>query len=64
MVKKVILGETMPVQVLKVEEIPEKKKYLTTIRDDEGDVSTLYLDVPLPLGNAELRIIHIDQKSE
>ena len=61
--KRIVLGETLPVDILDVEEV-KKDRYKTTIKDDEGDVSTLYLDVKLPLGRAELKIYHTGIEKE
>ncbi len=55
-----VLGETMPVQVISVEK-GDDGKYKTMVKDDDGYESTLYLDVPLPLGSAELSISHLEK---
>ena len=55
--RRIVLGETLPVDVLEVIEVG-KGRYKTVLKDDEGDTSTLYLDVELPLGKAELKIFH------
>ena len=57
MERRIVLGETLPVEVLEVEEVRDKR-FRTVLRDDEGDTSTLFLDVRLPLGKAELKIMH------
>lgn len=56
--KKIALGETMPIEVTGVEYLDEKNRFRTFFRDDDGDKGVVILDVEMPLGPAELKIIH------
>ena len=55
---KIALGETLPMDVTAVEEVAPNR-FKTTLKDDEGDTSVLYLDVKLPLGKAQIKISHL-----
>ncbi len=61
--RKIALGETLPVEIIKVEEV-KPDKFKVTIQDDEGYVGVVYLDVEMPLGTAELKIIHLGDDKE
>jgi hypothetical protein len=56
--KKIALGETLPINITEVSEIEGKDKFKTIFRDDDGFEGTVYLDVELPKGAAELKIVH------
>ena len=56
--KKIALGETLPIEVTEVSEVDDRGKFKTVFRDDDGFVGTVYLDVELPIGPAELKIVH------
>jgi hypothetical protein len=56
--KKIALGETLPIDITEVSEVEGKDKFKTTFRDDDGFEGTVYLDVELPKGPAELKIVH------
>jgi hypothetical protein len=62
-VKKIALGETLPVKIINVEEV-KPDKFKIKIQDDEGYVGVVYLDVEMPLGTAELKLIHIGEDRE
>jgi len=55
--QRIALGETLPMDVIAVEPVGINR-FRTTLKDDEGDVSTIYLDIELPIGRAELKIFH------
>ena len=59
--RKIALGETLPVDVFKVEQLDEREKFIVHFKDDEGDEGTIILDVELPLGKAEIRVIHLEE---
>lgn len=59
--EKIALGETMPIDVTKVEEVVGRDKFKVTFTDDDGDEGTIYLDVEMPLGPAEVKIMHKSQ---
>ena len=56
--KKIALGETLPVQITKVEKLDGREKFKVLFQDDEGDEGLIILDVEMPLGRAEIRVIH------
>ncbi len=56
--KKIALGETLPIEITGVSEIEGKDKFKVIFRDEDGFEGILYLDVELPTGPAELRIVH------
>ncbi len=58
--KKIALGETLPIEIIDVSEIEGKEKFKVSFRDDDGFEGTIYLDVEIPTGKAELKIIHKD----
>ena len=59
--KKIAVGETLPIEITQVTTVEGKDKYKIIFHDDEGYEGTLYLDVELPLGPAELKIVHIEK---
>jgi hypothetical protein len=59
--KKIALGETLPIKITEVEEVVGKNKFKVTYFDDDGFTGILYLDVELPLGDAELKIVHKEE---
>jgi hypothetical protein len=58
--KKIAVGETLPIVITQVTEIEDKGKFKIAFHDDEGYEGFIYLDVELPLGSAELKIVHMD----
>lgn len=56
--KKIALGETLPIEITEVTEVEGKDKFKVIFRDDEGYTGTVYLDVEIPKGYAELKIVH------
>lgn len=56
--KNIALGETLPIEITEVSEIDSKNKFKIVFKDDDGYEGTIYLDVKLPLGAAELKIVH------
>lgn len=56
--KKIALGETLPIEITEVSEIDSKNKFKIVFKDDDGYEGKVYLDVKLPLGAAELKIVH------
>jgi hypothetical protein len=59
--KKIALGETLPIEIIQVSKIRGKDKFKTVFKDDDGFSGTVYLDVGLPKGKAELKIIHKEE---
>ena len=59
--KKIAMGETLPIEITHVSEVVGKDKFKVILRDDEGYEGTLFLDVELPLGAAELKVIHLEK---
>jgi hypothetical protein len=58
--KKIALGETLPIEIIEVSEVEGKEKFKVSFRDDDGFEGIIYLDVDIPRGKAELKIIHKD----
>lgn len=58
--KKIALGETLPIEIMEVSEIEGREKFKVSFRDDDGFEGIIYLDVDIPKGKAELKIIHKD----
>ncbi len=56
--KKIALGETLPIEITEVTEVEGKDKFKVIFRDDEGYTGIVYLDVEIPKGDAELKIVH------
>ncbi|MEE9150226.1 MAG: hypothetical protein V3U20_00125 [Thermoplasmata archaeon] len=56
--KKIALGETLPIEITEVIEVKGKNKFKIIFHDDDGFEGSLYLDVRLPQGEAELKIVH------
>jgi hypothetical protein len=56
--KKIALGETLPIEIIDVSEVEGGDKFRVNFRDDDGFEGVIYLDVEIPMGKAELRIIH------
>ena len=56
--KKIALGETLPINIIEVQELEEKNKFKVIFRDDDGFEGLIYLDVEIPNGKAELKIVH------
>lgn len=56
--KKIALGETLPIEITEVSELEGKDKFKIVFRDDDGYEGSVYLDVELPKGAAELKIVH------
>ncbi len=56
--KKIALGETLPIEITEISEVEGKNKYKISFRDDDGFEGLVYLDVELPKGAAELKIVH------
>ncbi len=56
--KKIALGETLPIDITEVTEIEGKEKFKVNYRDDDGFEGIIFLDVEIPKGKAELKIIH------
>ena len=59
--KKIALGETLPIEITEVSEVENKAKYKIVFRDDDGFEGIVYLDVELPKGPAELKIAHKEE---
>ncbi len=62
--KRIALGETMPIVVTQVLPVEGKDKFLVKFVDDDGDEGSVFLDVQVPTGPAELRIIHMDKPAK
>ena len=56
--KKIALGETLPIEITEVIEVEGKDKFKIIFHDDDGFEGSVYLDVRLPQGEAELKIVH------
>ena len=59
--KKIALGETLPIEITEVSEIEGKDKFKVNYRDDDGFEGTIFLDVEIPKGSAELKIVHKEE---
>ena len=58
--KKIALGETLPINIIEVLELKDKNKFKVIFRDDDGFEGLVYLDVEIPQGVAELKIVSKD----
>jgi hypothetical protein len=58
--KKIALGETLPINIIEVLELKDKNKFKVIFRDDDGFEGLVYLDVEIPPGVAELKIVSKD----
>ena len=56
--KKIALGETLPINITEVSKLEGRDKYKIIFRDDDGFEGMVYLDVELPIGSAELKLVH------
>lgn len=56
--KKIALGETLPITIIDVVKVEGTDKFKITFRDDDGYEGLVYLDVELPMGEAELKLAH------
>jgi hypothetical protein len=59
--KKIALGETFPIEIIKVTQVEGKEKYKVIFHDEEGFEGSMYLDVEIPIGTAELKIVHKEE---
>jgi len=59
---RLAVGETLRLQVIEVAPVEGHGKFRTVLRDEEGLESVLILDVELPLGMAELRVMHLGER--
>ena len=59
--KKIALGETLPIEITEVIQIEGKEKYKVFFQDEEGFKGIMYLDVEIPKGTAELKIVHKEE---
>jgi len=59
---RLAVGETLRLRVTEVSPIEGHGKFRTVLKDEEGLESALVLDVELPLGMAELRIMHLGER--
>ena len=59
---RIAVGETLRLRVVEVAPVEGQGKFRTLLRDEDGTESIVFLDVELPLGMAELRIMHLGEK--
>ena len=59
---RLAVGETLRLQVVEVAPVEGHGKFRTVLRDEEGLESVLVLDVELPLGMAEIRVMHLGER--
>jgi hypothetical protein len=59
---RLAVGETLRLRVTGVAPVEGHGKFRTTFSDEEGLESVLILDVELPLGMAELRVMHLGER--
>lgn len=59
--KKIALGETLPIEITEVTQVEGKDKYKVFFHDEEGFEGIMYLDVEIPKGMAELKIVHKEE---
>ncbi|UCE73565.1 MAG: hypothetical protein JSV56_11135 [Methanomassiliicoccales archaeon] len=62
--KKIALGETLPINIIEVSEVEGKNKFKVVFRDDDNFEGIMYLDVEIPKGAAELKIVHKEKQFE
>jgi hypothetical protein len=59
---RLAVGETLRLRVIEVAPVEGHGKFRTVLRDEEGLESVLILDVELPLGMAEIRVMHLGER--
>ena len=59
---RLAVGETLRLRVVEVAPIEGQGKFRTVLKDEDGQESVLILDVELPLGMAEIRVMHLGEK--
>lgn len=59
---RLAVGETLRLRVTEVAPVEGRGKFRTVLLDEEGLESVLVLDVGLPLGMAELRVMHLGER--
>jgi len=59
---RIAVGETLRMRVVEVTPVEGKGKFRTLFRDEDGMESVLFLDVELPTGMAELKVIHLGER--
>lgn len=59
---RLAVGETLRLQVVEVSPVEGHGKFRTVLRDEEGLESMLVLDVELPVGMAEIRVMHLGER--
>jgi hypothetical protein len=59
---RIAVGETLRLRVIDVKPEPGKSKFRTVLLDEDGLESVLFLDVELPLGMTEVRVMHLGEK--
>jgi hypothetical protein len=56
------VGETLRLRVVEVAPVEGQGKFRTVLQDEDGQQSILLLDVELPLGMAEVRVMHLGER--
>ena len=59
---RLAVGETLRLQVIEVTPVEGHGKFRTVLKDEEGLESALILDVELPLGMAEIKVMHLGER--
>jgi hypothetical protein len=59
---RLAVGETLRLRVIEVTPMEGHGKFRTVLQDEEGLESVLVLDVELPLGMAEIRVMHLGER--
>ena len=59
---RLAVGETLRLRVVEVSPVDGHGKFRTVLKDEEGLESVLILDVELPIGMAELRVMHLGER--
>ena len=59
---RIAVGETLRLRVIEVKPEPGKSKFRTVFLDEDGLESVIFLDVELPLGMTEVKVMHLGEK--
>lgn len=59
---RIAVGETLRLRVIDVKPEPGKSKFRTVLLDEDGLESVIYLDVELPLGMTEVKVMYLGEK--
>jgi len=59
---RLAVGETLRLRVVEVAPVEGHAKFRTVLRDEDAQESVILLDVELPLGMAEVKVMHLGER--